>query len=188
MCNSFSGKNTNENKYRFQIGATPGFIEYGNDMRLECLYVKRYLKTDLVFVEKKSGDKRSNLKTYVDLECTKTLHYLSEIVKSTFNVDVSTSTIDPALRVFHYTLKIVKLLEVYDNDKNFVFLDEVEFRGRNVRCEFKNLFVTAARLRNISVVAAINKYGMECHKIHERAVNGEEFKLFINEINKSCQR
>ncbi|TBT96776.1 DDE-like endonuclease [Hamiltosporidium tvaerminnensis] len=50
------------------------------------------------------------------------------------------------------------------------------------------LSVTAARSRNISVVAAMNKYGMIYHKIHERAVNGEDFRLFIKEINESCQR
>ncbi|TBU11052.1 DDE-like endonuclease, partial [Hamiltosporidium tvaerminnensis] len=86
-------------------------------------------------------------------------------------------------------------LEVDNDDKNFVFLDEVGFavvtrpsRGRNMRGESAYLSVTAARSRNISVVAAMNKYGMIYYKIHERAVNGEDFKLFIKEINESCQR
>ncbi|TBU11490.1 DDE-like endonuclease [Hamiltosporidium tvaerminnensis] len=57
-----------------------------------------------------------------------------------------------------------------------------------MRGESAYLSVTAARSRNISVVAAMNKYGMIYYKIHERAVNGEDFKLFIKEINESCQR
>ncbi|TBT99772.1 DDE-like endonuclease, partial [Hamiltosporidium magnivora] len=151
-----------------------------------------------------------SLQSYVDLECTKTLYELAEWVKCTLHVDVSTSTIDRALREFHYTLKRVTLvserrntlstielrtnyatsfreLEVDNDDKNFVFLDEVG-RGRNMRGESAYLSVTAARSRNISVVAAMNKYGMIYYKIHERAVNGEDFKLFIKEINESCQR
>ncbi|TBU13304.1 hypothetical protein CWI38_0473p0030 [Hamiltosporidium tvaerminnensis] len=188
--------------------------------------VRRYLNTGLVFVDKRSGDRRSkltleikeNLQAYVDLECTKTLYELAEWVKCTFNVDVSTSTIDRALREFHYTLKRRKSvperrnslstlelgtnyatsfreLEVDNDDKNFVFLDEVGFtvvtrpsRGRNMRGKSAYLSVTAARSRNISVVAAMNKYGMIYHKIHERAVKGEDFKLSIKEIDESCQR
>ncbi|TBU21016.1 DDE-like endonuclease [Hamiltosporidium tvaerminnensis] len=284
MSNSFSVKNTNENKYDFHVGETPECIECKNDNCLKRLVetpgshdenlllttiptlrkqmvsindrkgtiekpleaysmsaiasmyrinyqtvnsiVRRYLKTGLVFVEKSGSDKRSkltleikeSLQTYVDLNVRKTLYELAEWVKCTFNVDVSTSTIDRALRKFHYTLKRVTLLpvrrnilskielrtnyeasfrelEVDNDDKNFVFLDEVGFsvvtrpsRGRNMRGESAYLSVTAARSRNISVVAAMNKYGMIYHKIHERAVNGEDFKLFIKEIYESCQR
>ncbi|TBU11439.1 hypothetical protein CWI38_1205p0010, partial [Hamiltosporidium tvaerminnensis] len=95
--------------------------------------VPRYFKTGLVFVEKRGGDRcskltleiKESLQTYVDLK-----------VQSTFNIDVSTSTIDRVLREFHYTLKRVTLLrtnyetsspkfEVDNDDKNFVFLDIV---------------------------------------------------------------
>ncbi|TBU05697.1 hypothetical protein CWI36_0596p0040, partial [Hamiltosporidium magnivora] len=144
-----------------------------------------------------------------NLECTKTLYELAEWFKCTFNVDVSTSKIDRALREFHYTLKRRKSvperrnllstlelgtnyatsfreLEVDNDDKNFVFLNEVGFavvtrpsRGRNMRGKSAYLSVTAARSRNISVFAAMNKHGMIYHKIHERAVNGEDFKLSI---------
>ncbi|TBU02746.1 hypothetical protein CWI37_0421p0010, partial [Hamiltosporidium tvaerminnensis] len=61
--------------------------------------VRRYLKTGLVFVDKRGGDRRSkltleikeSLQTYVDFECTKTLYVEAEWIKCTFNVDVSTS-------------------------------------------------------------------------------------------------
>ena len=33
----------------------------------------------------------------------------------------------------------------------------------------------------------MNKYGMIYHKIHERAVNGEDFKISLKEINTCCQ-
>ncbi|TBU07224.1 hypothetical protein CWI36_0306p0010 [Hamiltosporidium magnivora] len=85
-------------------------------------------------------------------------------------------------------------LEVDNDDKNFVFLDEVRFvvvtrpsRCRHMRGESAYLSVTEARSRNISVVAVMNKYGMIYHKIHERAVNDEDLKLSIKEINESCQ-
>ncbi|TBU06304.1 hypothetical protein CWI36_0474p0040, partial [Hamiltosporidium magnivora] len=77
-----------------------------------CIF-KRYLKTGLVFVDKRGGNRcskltleiKESLQTYVNLECTKTLYELAEWFKCTFNVDVSTSKIDRALREFHYTLK-----------------------------------------------------------------------------------
>ncbi|TBU00184.1 putative DDE endonuclease [Hamiltosporidium tvaerminnensis] len=50
------------------------------------------------------------------------------------------------------------------------------------------LSVTAARSRNISVVATMNRYGMIYHKIREKAANGKDIKLSIKEINQSCQR
>ncbi|TBU02984.1 hypothetical protein CWI36_0676p0010 [Hamiltosporidium magnivora] len=245
MSNSFSVKNTNENKYDFHVGETPECIECKNDNCLKRLVetpgshdenlllttiptlrkqmvsindrkgtiekpleaysmsaiasmyrinyqtvnsiVRRYLKTGLVFVEKSGSDKRSkltleikeSLQTYVDLNVRKTLYenILSKIELRT-NYEAS-----------------FRELEVDNDDKNFVFLDEVGFsvvtrpsRGRNMRGESAYLSVTAARSRNISVVAAMNKYGMIYHKIHERAVNGEDFKLFIKEIYESCQR
>ena len=46
--------------------------------------------------------------------------------------------------------------------------------------------VSAARSRNISVVAAMNKYGMVFHKIHEKAVNEENFKDALKEIHRAC--
>jgi transposase len=73
--------------------------------------VKCYLRTGLVFVNKRGGDRRSKLTlevkerllTYVDSECTKTLREIVNWVKNTLDIDVSTSTIDRALREFHYT-------------------------------------------------------------------------------------
>ncbi|TBT97720.1 hypothetical protein CWI39_2789p0010 [Hamiltosporidium magnivora] len=127
MSNSFSGKNTNENKYDFHVGETPECIKCENYNVLKCLvetsgsHDKNLPLTTIPSLRKqmkRGGDGRSkltlkikeNLQTYVDLECTKTLYELAEWVKCTFNVDVSTSTIDRALREFHYTLKRVTLV------------------------------------------------------------------------------
>ncbi|TBU20551.1 hypothetical protein CWI38_0052p0030 [Hamiltosporidium tvaerminnensis] len=213
MSNSFSGKNTNENKYDFHISKTPECIECENHLVSKCIvktsgshdenlplttirnprnqkvsnndreriiektlgpfyYSRRYLKTALVFVEKRDGDRRSKL----TLEIKERL--LARWVKRTFNVDVSTSTIDRAPRKFLFPLKRVTLVSELTRPG----------RGHNMRCEFAYLSVTAARSRNISVVAAMNKYGMIYHNIHERAVNDEDFKLYIKEINESIQR
>ncbi|TBU20097.1 hypothetical protein CWI38_0133p0020 [Hamiltosporidium tvaerminnensis] len=129
---------------------------------------------------------KESLQTYVDLECTKTLYELAELAKCTLNVNVSTSTIDRAPETPERRNKLSTIdlrtnyatcfreLEVDNDDKNFVFLDESAY-----------LSVTEARSRNISVVAVMNKYGMIYHKIHERAVNDEDLELSIKEINES---
>ncbi len=59
-------------------------------------------------------------------------------------------------------------------------------RGRSRSGESAYLTVPAARSRNISVIAAMNKYGMVYHKIQERAVNGEDFNSSLKDTNNSC--
>ncbi|TBU10098.1 hypothetical protein CWI38_2024p0010 [Hamiltosporidium tvaerminnensis] len=95
------------------------------------------------FFEVSYCDRRSNLtleikeslQTYVDLECTKTLYELAEWVKSKFNVDVSTSTIDRALREFHYTIKRVTVVPGRRNT-----LSIIELRTNYATC-FRELEV-----------------------------------------------
>ncbi|TBU05883.1 hypothetical protein CWI36_0559p0010 [Hamiltosporidium magnivora] len=55
--------------------------------------VKRYLKTGLVFVEKRGGDRRSEL----TLEIKESLQTFVDL--DTFNVDVPTSKIDRTLGI-----------------------------------------------------------------------------------------
>ncbi|TBU13171.1 hypothetical protein CWI38_0512p0060, partial [Hamiltosporidium tvaerminnensis] len=113
-------------------------------------------------------------------ECTKTLYVEAEWIKCTFNVDVSTSTIDRALRTNYATI----FREMgHKDDKNVIFLGEVD-KGRNNRDESGYLSLTASRCRNITVVVAMNKYGMIYHKIHDNAVNNEDFKLSIKRFVK----
>ena len=59
-------------------------------------------------------------------------------------------------------------------------------RGLIRRGEPVFLTVPAARSRNISVLAAMNKYGMIYNVIFEGAVNGENFKQCLKEIKECC--
>ncbi|KAF7687784.1 hypothetical protein CDIK_3019 [Cucumispora dikerogammari] len=154
---------------------------------------------------------------YVDDQCTRTLQEIATWVFEKFQKQVSISTIDRILRGFHYTVKQItlvperrntlttietravyandyRILETNNDDKNFVFLDEVGFsvvartsKGRSVRGASAYLSVPAARSRNISVLAAMNKYGMLYHHIQERAVNGEDFKEGLRAIKSVCE-
>ena len=90
--------------------------------------IKQYLKTGLIFDGKRGEDRRlkltlevkENLLAYVDLECIKTLHKMAEWIKSTFNIEVLTSTVDRVLREFHYTLKRVTLVPELRNSVSTV--------------------------------------------------------------------
>jgi transposase len=165
---------------------------------------------------KLSTEIKEQLIAHVDLECTLTLDDLTTWVLNRFGIVVSKSTIDRSLKDFHYTLKRVtvvperrnceatiaervvyaanfRVLEADNDDKNFVFLDEVGFcvvsrpsRGRSRIGQSSYVVVSASRSRNISVIAAMNKYGMIYHKINERSVNGEDFKVFLKEIKIKC--
>ena len=42
--------------------------------------------------------------------------------------------------------------------------------------------VSAAKSQNISVVAAMNKYGMIFHKVYDKAITGEDFKQCLIEV------
>lgn len=97
------------------------------------------------------------------------------------------------IEVRHNYSKSFRQIELDTEDKNLVFLDEVGFsvvtrpkRGRAARGNSAYLHVSAARSRNISVVAAMNKYGMIFHKIHNKAVNGEDFKECLMELKAEC--
>ena len=106
------------------------------------------------------------------------------------SVEVSISAINRTLKNFHYSLKNVttvpekknctttlekrhqyaqdfRLLEASVEEKNIVFLDEVEFsvvsrpkKGRSPKGTSAFSNVPAARSRNISVIAAMNKYNL----------------------------
>ncbi|XP_029657634.1 uncharacterized protein LOC115231855 [Octopus sinensis] len=165
---------------------------------------------------KLTDEMKQELVEYVDEDCTKSLKDLSEWIFFKFNLKLSLSTVAKALNSFHYTLKRITLiperrnsvstiesrrqyatdfrnLEALHNDKALIFLDEVGFkvvtrpsRGRSKAGHSAYLSVSASRSRNISVVAAMNKYGMLFHKIHDKAVNGEDFKTVLLEIKALC--
>jgi hypothetical protein len=109
-------------------------------------------------------------------------------------ISVDDNTVDRCLQGFHYTLKqLITIPEGRNSldtiesrffyaeefcqllfeieDKNLVFIDEVGFsvvsrskKKRSVSGTTPILSVTATSSRNVSVIAAANKYGMiNCH-------------------------
>ena len=77
--------------------------------------------------------------------------------------------------------------------ENFVFLDEVGFqvvtrpkRAHAPKGQTAYTFVSAARSRNISVMAACSKVGMLYHKIQSFPFNGETFKESLIELSGKC--
>ncbi|KAF7696462.1 hypothetical protein CDIK_1860 [Cucumispora dikerogammari] len=120
--------------------------------------VKNYLKTEQVLPKRRGGDTRTLLpqnvrnafREYIDVDCTRTLREMIDWIKETFDIILSTTTVNRALSGFHFTLKRVtnvserrnrfvtielrtryasayRLLETESDNKNFVFLDEVGF-------------------------------------------------------------
>ncbi|TBT99822.1 hypothetical protein CWI36_1836p0010 [Hamiltosporidium magnivora] len=136
MSNSFSCKNTNENKYDFHVGETPECIECENDNVLKCL-----VETS------RSHDENPSITTITALRKQKKRDGGDRL------------TIENELRTNYATS--FREFEVHNDDKNFVFLDEVGVavvirpsRDPNMRDESTHFF---------------------------------DFKLSINEINEICQ-
>ena len=80
-------------------------------------------------------------------------------------------------------------LEPTSKHKNFIFLYELGFsvvsrprRGKLKQGTSAYVTVFTAKSRNISVIAARNKYGMIFHKIYDKAVTGEDFKHCLIEL------
>ncbi|KAG0441588.1 hypothetical protein DMUE_0934 [Dictyocoela muelleri] len=77
--------------------------------------------------------------------------------------------------------------------KTSFFLDEVGFsvssrpkRGISFIGTSAYVHVPAVRTRNISVLAAMNKYSMIFNKFYERALSGEDFKNTLLSIKEKC--
>ena len=155
---------------------------------------------------KLTPDMKQFLLDEVNRNCTVTLAQLKDLISEKYNITVSISTINRCLDEFHYTLKKIttvperrnchstiqsrkiyadkfRNLEVETSDINLSFIDEVGFsvasrpsRGRAFRGQSAFLNVSAARTRNISVIAAMNRYGMIFNKIFDKALNGDDFR------------
>jgi hypothetical protein len=126
-------------------------------------------------------------------------------------MQVSTSTIDRCLKSFHYKVKnvfpvpaacnterIIEARFIYAQEfrrleqitaRIFFVIDEVGFkdctfpkRGRSKAGTRASTTVPQSRSRNISVVAVMNRNKLLYHKVHDRAVNGENFQCVLNEL------
>ncbi len=165
---------------------------------------------------KLSDEQKENVRTWVNEDATLTLEQLASKVQQEYSLSVSYSTINRCLNNFHYTLKTGVVVPERRNveatieerlsyaisfndllltidDSRFVFIDEVGFsvslrtrRGRSLRGTSAYIPVGAIRSRNMSVIAAMSKYGMIKHKINERPVNGEDFRDFLRNLNADC--
>lgn len=165
---------------------------------------------------KLNANQKQEIISWVNENALLTLKDLSDKCESNLQIKVSISTIDRVLKTFHYTLKNIiavperrncdltiakralyaqefRHLESQIEDKNLIFLDEVGFslvtrpkRGRALKGVSPYVTVAAARSRNISVIAAMNKYGMIYHKINNHPVTGEDFKNWIIELKRLC--
>ncbi|KAF7696436.1 hypothetical protein CDIK_1887 [Cucumispora dikerogammari] len=78
-------------------------------------------------------------------------------------------------------------------DKNLIFLNEVCFsvcsrtkKGRALIGRFLTITTGSIRSRNISVIAAANKFGMINFYVNNRPVNGEDFLGYIINLKNIC--
>ena len=159
---------------------------------------------------------KENLIAKVDAQCTITLSQLASWLRQEHQLNVSISTIDRALRQFHYTLKKTTPVPERRNslaikcqrrqfsadlqtqlnesgENNIIFMDEVGFsiatrpsRGRSRSGTSAFVPVQRVRSRNITVVAAMTKQKLFFHKIYEKALNGEDFKRALIELKEAC--
>ena len=159
---------------------------------------------------------KNTLLSWVDQNCILKLSDIVARIRTEFNISVNTSTVERVIKDFHCTIKsVVTVPEKRNDDKtirlrsecangfrsletefensNFIFIDEVGFSvvTRPKRGHLKTgcspyVSVSAARSRNISVLAVMNKYGMIHHKVFNQALNGEDFKSALIEIKDKC--
>ena len=168
------------------------------------------------FSSKLSLEHKTHIRNWVDEDATVTLKALSNKILDKFGIKVSLSTINRCLKEFHYSLKSLTIVPERKNaestleqrflyaqtfntkmlqtdDKNFIFIDEAGFSiscstqsGRSLTGTSAYVRVGAVRSKNVSVIAAMNKYGMIFHKINYRPVNGEDLKCYLLELVKTC--
>ena len=165
---------------------------------------------------KLSNEQKMEILNWIDCDASITLKQLAAKVLAEFGLNVGTSTIERCINEFHYSLKITTIVPERRNtpntinerhsyavrfndlllngdDKRFVFLDEVGFavstrpkRGRSPIGTSAYVSTPAVRTRNISVIAAMNKYGMVDHVVNDRPVNGEDFKTYLLSLKRKC--
>lgn len=156
-----------------------------------------------------SIQEKEQIRIWVDEDAAITLNNLKHKVLEVFDKSVGKTTIDRCLRDFHYTMKSLIAIPIrrnvpstiqsrYDyaerfnqmfleiNDNKFIFIDEVGFsvcartkKGRSAVGTLATISVPAVKSKNISMVAAVNKYEIINYKINNGPVNGENFKNFL---------
>lgn len=151
------------------------------------------------------------IKNWVDEEASISLNSLKNKIYETYGIEISKSTVARILNDFHYTLKRLHLIPERRNNENvleerrqyafsftflpasfseeeMIFIDEVGFNV-TLRTTRRSLVGTPAtqivpsiRSRNISVICALNIYGIVHYTYSHRAINKDLFIEFINEL------
>ncbi|XP_049280587.1 uncharacterized protein LOC125762482 isoform X2 [Anopheles funestus] len=159
----------------------------------------------------------SDLQSWINDDCTVTLKSLQQKLMQEHGVRVSTTTIAREIKGFNYSLKMLKLIperrntpttiedrkmyatQFYDvareiPDSGLVYLDEVGFnvsmrtlKGRSRKGTPATVTVPQLRTRNISIICAMNRYGVLHYTVHTRSVNRELFVQFIEELKSTLR-
>ncbi|XP_049293761.1 uncharacterized protein LOC125769223 [Anopheles funestus] len=162
--------------------------------------------------KKISPDIGQKIRDWIDENCTITLQQLADKVFDDFGIRVSKPTVAREIKSFRYSLKwIQKIPERRNNpqtleirkeyasrfyalpgqvaDTNVIFVDEVGFcvsmrasRGRSAVGTPAVKIVSQIRTRNVSIICAMNRSGIQLYKTAERSVNRDSFLEFMRDL------
>ena len=152
------------------------------------------------------------IETLIANDVSITLLQLKKQLLQQLNIEVSTTSINKALRNLHYTFKKVQLVPQRRNadsnvenrfeycsnyllfdESNIIFLDEFGIScstrqkyGRSLVNTKPLKQVRTIRSKNISVLAAMNKKGIICLKIAYTSFTQKSFDAFVEEMLQVC--
>ncbi|KAF7702803.1 hypothetical protein CDIK_0346 [Cucumispora dikerogammari] len=138
--------------------------------------------TLLAIVEQLFSEKHIRVDDSTIARCFSGFHYT---LKQLFSIPDRRNSTDTIEKKFFFAEDITQLMFEIE-DRNLIFLDEEGFcvvtrtkSERSVLGESPVINVSAIKSRNISAIAASNKYGMiDCH-INSNPVTGENFKAHL---------
>jgi len=149
----------------------------------------------------------------VDADCTLSLKKIADMVYNKFKIRISHTAVFKALRVMHYTLKMIRTIplrrnleqnievrRIYGNmfieleesisPNKIIFLDEVGFnvsmrikQGRAVIGQTPSTVVTNIRSRNISICCAMSRLQIIHKKMSNSPFNGNLFLDYMVELH-----
>lgn len=182
--------------------------------------IQTFNNTGNILARKRGGVKptklndhqKSNIRIWIDEDCTLTLKKIKEKIFEEFDVCVSIPTLARVISGFNYSLKRISVIPQRRNEpdvinarheyaqrfislpsryseESVIFIDEVGFnvsmragKGRSLIGKPANKIVTNVRSRNISICCAINKHGIIAYKSQIMAYNTVSFCGFISDL------